>query len=95
MTCATYASFHQCMACRQGSEEKAEGREGSPRSGLYLAKVRELPYGEVSTEGYTTDLKLGQEGKKAERAAAQRTCRETGCLKVVKDSEWAELRVGL
>lgn len=51
----------------QGREEKAEGREGSPRRGLYLAKVRELPDGEVSTEGHTADLELGQEGEKAER----------------------------
>lgn len=53
------ASFQQCLAV-QG---KAEGREGSPRSGLYLGKVRELRDREVGPEGHTEDFKLGQEGE--------------------------------
>lgn len=48
--------------CRS-REGKAEGRKGSPRSGLYLGKVGELPDREVGNEGHTEDFKLRQEGE--------------------------------
>lgn len=65
----------------KGREEKAKGREGSPRSGLCLGKVEELWDREVGTEGHTEDFKLGQEGE-GRRAGA------TGLGEELDVSKW-------